>query len=108
MLLLGCVLLERFVHADVAIRTTVSAGLPPVTALVLVALVVALAILMAYTFQALLCTLLAIWVRSDAPDLDDRSGPGSLSLVWSAPVDGSGPRPPGRPLRRPGSLRAAP
>lgn len=55
MSLLGWVLLERFVHADVAIRTTVSAGAPPVTALL--ALVVALAILMAYTFQALLCTL---------------------------------------------------
>ena len=107
MLLLGCVLLERFVHADVAIRTTVSAGLPPVTALVLVALVVALAILMAYTFQALLCNLLAMRSHSDAPGHDDQPGPGSLSLVWSAPIGGTGPRAPGRPRRRPKSLQAA-
>lgn len=101
--MLWWVLLERFVHADVAIRMTVSAGAPPVTALVLVALVIALAILMAYTFQALLCTLLALGVHSDAPGPDDQPGRGSLSLVWSAPVGGTGPRAPGRRRRRPGA-----
>ena len=100
-------LLERFVHADVAIRTTVSVGVPPLTALVLVALVVALAILMARTFQALLCTIPAPGVHSDALRLDDRPGPGSLSLVLSAPVGGTGPRAPGGRRCRPGSLHAA-
>jgi hypothetical protein len=105
--LLGWVLLECFVHADVAIRTTLSADAPPVTALVLIALVIALTILMARTFQALLCTLPAPRVHSDAPGLDDQPGPGSLSLVLSAPVGGTGPRAPGRHRCRPGSLHAA-
>jgi hypothetical protein len=105
-LLLGWGLLERFVQADVAIRTTVGAGVPPVTALVLVALVVALAILMARTVHALLCTLPPPGVHSDAAGLDDQPGPGSLSLVLSAPVGGTGPRAPGRRRRRPGSLHA--
>lgn len=107
MSLLGWILLERFAHADVWIRTTVNAGAPPVTALVLLALVVALAILMANTFRALLCTLLAMGVRPDASGLDDHSGPGSLSLGRSAPVGGIGPRAPGGRLRRPGSVQAA-
>lgn len=99
MLLLGWGLLERFVDADVAIRTTVSSGVPPVSALVFVALVLALAILMARTFQALLCTLPAPGVHAVALRLDDRQGPGFLSLVLSAPVGGTGPRAPGgRPV----------
>jgi hypothetical protein len=106
-LLLGWGLLERFVQADVAIRTTVSAGVPPITALVLVALVVALAILMARTFHALLCTLPAPGVHSVALGRRDLHGPGFLSLVLSAPVGGTGPRAPGGSPRRPGSLHAA-
>lgn len=107
MLLLGWVLLERLVQADVAIRTTVSAGAPPMPALALIALVVALTILMACASHALLGTLLAIRVHAEAPGLEDKHGPGSLSLVWSAPVGGTGPRAPGRRRRRPGSLHAA-
>jgi hypothetical protein len=106
-LLLGWGLLERFVQADVAIRTSVIAGVPPVTALVLVALVVALAILMKRTVHALLCTLPSPGVHSDALRLDDQPGPGFLSLVLSAPVGGTGPRAPGGHRRRPVSLHAA-
>ena len=96
MSLLGLILLERFVQADVAIRTTVSAGVPPVTTFALIALVLALTILMAYTFRALLCTLVALVVRANAPEPDDQPRQGSLSLVWSAPTGGAGPRAPGR------------
>ncbi|MET3948902.1 hypothetical protein ABIB49_003628 [Arthrobacter sp. UYCu512] len=107
MLLLGWVLLERFVHADVAIRTTFSAGAPPVTALLLVALAVALTVLMACALQALLCTLLVTRGYSEAPGLEGQHGLLSLSLVRSAPVGGTGPRAPGRPRRRPGSFLTA-
>jgi hypothetical protein len=107
MSLLGWVLLEYLVHADVWIRTTVSAGAPPVTALVLLALVVALAIAIACASQSLLCILLSVGVRSAAPGREDHPGPGSLSVAWSAPVGGIGPRAPGGRLRRPRSPQAA-
>lgn len=81
--LLGCVLFERFVHADVAIRTTVSAGAPPATALALLALVVTLAILMAYTFHALLYTLLAVEVLATPRVRMTR--PVQAPCPWSCP-----------------------
>lgn len=107
MSLLAWVLLERFVQADVAIRMAVSAGGPPVTALALIALVLTLTILMAYTFRALLCALVALVVRTNAPEADDQPRPGSLFLVWSAPSGGTGPRAPGRRSCRLRSLPAA-
>ncbi|RAX16992.1 hypothetical protein DC347_10255 [Pseudarthrobacter sp. AG30] len=106
-LLLGWVMLEHFVCADVAIRTTLSAGMPPVTALLLVALVVALTVLMACASHALLRTLLAGRGHAAAQGLDVRRGSVQVSLACSVPVGGAGPRAPGARRRRPGSLPAA-
>ena len=103
--LLGWVLLEHIVRADVWIRTTATAGAPPFPALVLLALVVALAIVLAHALQALLFALLPIAVRSDGPNPDSHGGRGSLSPAWSAPAGGMGPRAPGGRLRRLGSPR---
>lgn len=95
MSLLGWLLLERFVQADVAVRTRVSAGAPPMTAFALIALVLALTILMAFTFRALLCIVVALVVSANVPEPDDQPRPGSLSLAWSAPTGAAGPRAPG-------------
>ena len=107
MSLLGWVLLEHFVLADVAIRTTFSAGAPPLTAFALMALVLAVTVLMAHTFRALLCAVVALVVQADTPAMHSEPQPGSLSLVWSVPKGGTGPRAPGWLLRRPRSLQTA-
>lgn len=93
-LLLGLALLERFVHADVAFRMAANESLPPVTDLVLLALIAAVASLVAYTFQALLHTVLGVRADTDGPGQDEQPGTGSLSMARSAPVGGTGPRAP--------------
>lgn len=105
MSLLGWVWLECFVHADVAIRTTVSAGAPPVTALVLVALVVTLAIVMAYTFQALLCSPPPRGVHSDAPVW--MTSPVQAPCPWAHPSVGQVLALRAGGAAGPGSLQAA-
>lgn len=105
--MLGWVLLGHFVQADVAIRTTVSAGTPPLTAFALLALVLAVTVHMAHTFRALLCAVVALVVRTNAPSVRDEPQPGSLSLIRSVPKGGTGPRSPGWLHCRPRSLGAA-
>ena len=107
MSLLGWVLLEHFVLADVAIRTTVSAGAPPLTAFALLALVLAVTVLMAHTFRALLCAVVALVVHTNPPAMDNEPQPGSLSLIRSVPKGGTGPRAPGWLRCRPRSLQTA-
>lgn len=106
--MLGWDLLERFVHVDVLIRTTLSAGAPPMTALVVLAVAVAVAVFMAYTFQSLLYALLVSAASTYPPQgLEDQPNPGALSLLISTPVGGAGPRAPGVTSRRPGSAQTA-
>jgi len=106
--LLGWDLLERFVHIDVLIRTTISAGAPPMTALVMLALAVAVAVFMAYAFQSLLYALLVPAASTYPPQgLEDQPKPGALSLLLATPVGGTGPRAPGVTSRRPGSPKTA-
>ncbi|GIU58065.1 hypothetical protein NicSoilC12_38140 [Arthrobacter sp. NicSoilC12] len=100
--MLGWDLLERFVHVDVLIRTALGAGVPPMTALALLALAVAVAVFMAYTFQTLLYALLVPAASTYPPQgLEDQPKPGALSLLLSTPVGGTGPRAPGVTSRRP-------
>jgi len=105
--LLGWDLLERFVHVDVLIRTTLSAGAPPMTALAVLAVAVAVAVFMAYTFQSLLYALRVPTASTYPQGPEDQPKPGALSLLLSTPVGGTGPRAPGVTSRRPGSPKTA-
>lgn len=107
MSILGWDLLERFVHVDVLIRTAFGAGAPPMAALALLALAVAVAVFMADTFQTLLYALLVPAASTYPQCPEDQPKPGALSLLSATPVGGTGPRAPGVTSRRPGSSQTA-
>ena len=97
----GLELLERFVQLDVAVRATFGSGLPPIAAVALLALVVATAIVMAHTFQALLNRLVAFFSVAVVGVTDEPPRRPPLSPAWPPPAGGPGPRAPGGYGNRP-------
>lgn len=97
----GLELLERFVQLDVAVRATFGSGLPPIAAVALLALVLATAIVMAHTFQALLNRLVDFIGGAVVGVTDEPLRRLPLSSAWPPPAGGPGPRAPGGHGNRP-------
>lgn len=97
----GLELLERFVQLDIAVRATIASGLPPIAAVALLALVVATAILMAHTFQALLKRRTVFIGGAVVGVTDEPLRRLPLSSAWPPPAGGPGPRAPGGHGNRP-------
>jgi len=97
----GLEFLERFVQLDVALRASFGSGLPPIAAVALLALVVATAIVMAHTFQALLNRLVAFFGGAVVGVTDEPLRRPPVSSAWPPPVGGPGPRAPGGHGNRP-------